>query len=84
MPNRSLSPRSTARAVLCLAVQLTLGAAAPIKPDLLAGLVWRNVGPLRATMSRNGLQPIVAAAGVRAPDCGATAAQSAAPTPRNK
>ncbi len=38
--------RSTSRAALCAAALLTLGAA-PIKPDLLSGLVWRNIGPFR-------------------------------------
>jgi len=37
----------TLRAALLGVAVLTLGAAAPIKPDLLAGLVWRNVGPFR-------------------------------------
>ncbi len=46
MPNRFPSPRSTAGAALCVAALLTLGAT-PIKPDLLSGLVWRNIGPFR-------------------------------------
>src|SRR6266481_2085822 len=37
----------TLRAALLGVAGLTLSAAAPIKPDLLAGLVWRNVGPFR-------------------------------------
>jgi photosystem II stability/assembly factor-like uncharacterized protein len=41
------SPRDTSRAALCLALLLSLGAATPIKPDLLTGLVWRNIGPFR-------------------------------------
>ena len=32
---------------LCAAAALTITAATPVKPDLLAGLVWRNVGPFR-------------------------------------
>src|SRR5437879_13498391 len=47
MPTRLPSPRSTAPTVLCVAALLTLGAAAPIRPDLLSGLVWRNIGPFR-------------------------------------
>jgi photosystem II stability/assembly factor-like uncharacterized protein len=38
--------RSIARASLCAAA-LFMVAASPVKPDLLAGLVWRNVGPFR-------------------------------------
>ena len=49
-----------------------------------AALNSTGLTELNATMSRNGLQPIVPAVGVRTPDCGATTAQSAAPTPRNK
>jgi photosystem II stability/assembly factor-like uncharacterized protein len=45
-------PRSATGAVLGAAALLTLAAAGPapvtpIKPDLLAGLVWRNIGPFR-------------------------------------
>jgi photosystem II stability/assembly factor-like uncharacterized protein len=47
MPTPLHSSSRTIRAILCGAAVLTLGAAAPIKPDLLAGLVWRNVGPFR-------------------------------------
>jgi len=47
MPTRLPSPRSTVRAALCAIALLTLGAASPIKPDLLSGLVWRNIGPFR-------------------------------------
>ncbi|HVT38445.1 MAG TPA: hypothetical protein VHE78_05350 [Gemmatimonadaceae bacterium] len=43
---RLASSRSIAGATLCAAALLTLGAA-PIRPDLLSGLVWRNVGPFR-------------------------------------
>src|ERR1039457_1929085 len=41
------SLRSTARAVLSVAALLALGAATPIRPDLLSGLAWRNIGPFR-------------------------------------
>ena len=44
---RIRTPRHAARAALSLAALLSLGAATPIKPDLLSGLVWRNVGPFR-------------------------------------
>src|ERR1035437_3761416 len=40
-------PRATPPAAPCLALLLSLGAATPIKPDLLTGLVWRNIGPFR-------------------------------------
>ena len=44
----SLPPlRASARTALFVVALLSIGAAAPIKPDLLAGLVWRNVGPFR-------------------------------------
>jgi photosystem II stability/assembly factor-like uncharacterized protein len=46
MPINRLSLRSIARTSICGAA-LFLVAASPIKPDLLAGLVWRNVGPFR-------------------------------------
>lgn len=36
------------RATLAFASLLTIVAATPLKPDLLSGLVWRNVGPFRA------------------------------------
>ena len=39
--------RSTARVILGVAALLTIGGATPIKPDLLSGLVWRNIGPFR-------------------------------------
>ena len=39
--------RSTARAILGIAALLTIGGATPVKPDLLSGLVWRNIGPFR-------------------------------------
>lgn len=41
------SPHSAASALLCVGALLTPSAATSIKPDLLAGLVWRNVGPFR-------------------------------------
>src|SRR5471032_3040552 len=47
MPTPMHSSSPTIRAVLCGVAILTLGAAAPIRPDLLSGLVWRNVGPFR-------------------------------------
>jgi photosystem II stability/assembly factor-like uncharacterized protein len=46
-PGGARSLLSALRLVPCLAVLLTLGAAVPIKPDLLSGLVWRNIGPFR-------------------------------------
>ena len=47
MPTRYRSLRPTARAALGIAALLTLGAATPVRPDLLSGLVWRNIGPFR-------------------------------------
>src|ERR1017187_6921031 len=47
MPTRLPSQRSTVRAALIAAALLSLGAATPIKPDLLSGLAWRNIGPFR-------------------------------------
>ncbi|MFI5231422.1 MAG: hypothetical protein ACHQSE_02800 [Gemmatimonadales bacterium] len=41
------STRKIFVSTLCAAAALTISAATPVKPDLLAGLVWRNVGPLR-------------------------------------
>ena len=40
-------PRWSRRAALPGAVLLILGAATPVHPRLLAGLVWRNIGPFR-------------------------------------
>ena len=40
-------PRSRARAVIAVLALLAFSAATPIKPDLLSGLMWRNVGPFR-------------------------------------
>jgi photosystem II stability/assembly factor-like uncharacterized protein len=47
MLTRVLTRRSLAGASLLGAAALLLGAASPVKPDLLAGLVWRNIGPFR-------------------------------------
>ena len=47
MTIRLLHLRSVARAIVGVIAFLTIGAATPIKPDLLSGLVWRNVGPFR-------------------------------------
>jgi photosystem II stability/assembly factor-like uncharacterized protein len=48
MPTMPRSLRSSSlRATLAALALLTLGAATPVKPDLLAGLVWRNIGPFR-------------------------------------
>ncbi|MFI5311316.1 MAG: WD40/YVTN/BNR-like repeat-containing protein [Gemmatimonadales bacterium] len=44
---RPIQLPASARAVCALLAVLTVGAATPIKPDLLSGLVWRNVGPFR-------------------------------------
>src|ERR1041384_1912488 len=44
-------PRSTpkmASGALALAAMLVTGTPTPVSPDLLAGLVWRNIGPFRA------------------------------------
>ena len=41
------SLRALATAALSGASLLTLSGATPLKPDLLSGLVWRNVGPFR-------------------------------------
>ena len=46
-PTGARSSLSALRLVPCLAILLTLGAAVPIRPDLLSGLVWRNIGPFR-------------------------------------
>src|ERR1700690_3040937 len=47
MPTRLFASRPTARLVLCAVALIPLGAATPVKPDLLTGLVWRNIGPFR-------------------------------------
>ncbi len=47
MLKRMISLASRSRAALALTSLLVAGAAVPIKPDLLSGLVWRNVGPFR-------------------------------------
>src|ERR1041385_7621269 len=44
-------PRSTpkmASGALALAAMLVTGTPTPVSPDLLSGLVWRNIGPFRA------------------------------------
>ncbi len=46
----SITLRSTRKLLVstfCATAALTITAATPVKPDLLAGLVWRNVGPFR-------------------------------------
>jgi photosystem II stability/assembly factor-like uncharacterized protein len=47
MPTRLRSIRKVFVSTLCASAALTIAAATPVKPDLLAGLVWRNVGPFR-------------------------------------
>ncbi|HEY2849061.1 MAG TPA: hypothetical protein VGI97_04235, partial [Gemmatimonadaceae bacterium] len=47
MTTRLRATRPIAFTMLCACALLVLAAATPIKPDLLAGLVWRNVGPFR-------------------------------------
>ncbi len=47
MPTALRSSRNILVSTLCAAAALTITAATPVKPDLLAGLVWRNVGPFR-------------------------------------
>ena len=42
------SIRSVSATALCAAALVTLSGATPVRPDLLAGLKWRNVGPFRA------------------------------------
>ena len=49
-----------------------------------AAISTKGLAGLNAVLTRNGLQPIVEAAGLMAPDCGEKAGQSAAPTPRNR
>ena len=46
MESRS-SYRLFSGAALLLIALMTLGAARPVEPDLLSGLVWRNIGPFR-------------------------------------
>ncbi len=48
MLKRLLSFASPARTMLTVVSLLAVAAATPITPDLLSGLVWRNVGPFRA------------------------------------
>ncbi|HEY7393299.1 MAG TPA: hypothetical protein VH559_00555, partial [Gemmatimonadaceae bacterium] len=40
--------RAVALITLTLTVAASSGTATPIKPELLSGLAWRNVGPFRA------------------------------------
>ena len=47
MLKRVLSPRFLSTVGIAAAALMTTGAKSPVHPDLLAGLVWRNVGPLR-------------------------------------
>src|SRR5512141_2835539 len=47
MSNRLSSLVRPTQAALLAVALLTIGAATPIKPDLLAGMQWRNVGPFR-------------------------------------
>src|SRR5437879_146341 len=47
MTTRLKSLRVTIGSIVGIVALLALGAATPIKPDLLSGLVWRNVGPFR-------------------------------------
>ncbi len=47
MSTKSRSIRKFIASTLCATAALTIVAATPVKPDLLAGLVWRNVGPFR-------------------------------------
>jgi hypothetical protein len=49
-----------------------------------AAINGKELAALNALLGRAGAQPVPAAAGVKAPDCGEKTAQSAAPTPRNK
>ena len=47
MPTSLRSIRKILVSTLGAAAALSIAAATPVKPDLLAGLVWRNVGPFR-------------------------------------
>ena len=44
---RDSSPRSFYGVFLLLIALFTLGAARPVEPNLLSGLMWRNIGPFR-------------------------------------
>ena len=48
MPNRRHRLRLSLAAAAIVGIGLAATAAAPLRPDLLSGLVWRNVGPFRA------------------------------------
>ncbi|HEV2643299.1 MAG TPA: hypothetical protein VGT98_11350, partial [Candidatus Elarobacter sp.] len=48
MRKRGLSARLISSVSLLLVGFFTLGAARPVEPNLLTGLVWRNIGPFRA------------------------------------
>ena len=48
MIKRAVSKRRVWSGVLALAGVAALGTPTPVSPDLLAGLVWRNIGPFRA------------------------------------
>ncbi len=47
MTARAFSPHRLPAICLVVAGLLTLAAASPLEPSLLAGLVWRNIGPFR-------------------------------------
>ena len=47
MPQRLLAIANSSRSRLVLVWLLTISAATPVKPDLLSGLTWRNIGPFR-------------------------------------
>ena len=47
MPKPRLSSLHPSRIAITVAAAIALTAATPIKPDLLSGLVWRNIGPFR-------------------------------------
>ena len=47
MLKRVFSFATSARGLVAFACLLSVSAATPIKPDLLSGLIWRNVGPFR-------------------------------------
>jgi hypothetical protein len=48
MATRAFSIRSISSKVLFLAGLFALSAARPAEPNLLSGLVWRNIGPSAA------------------------------------